>query len=385
MLVLSLTGSYPSGHSEAFTGLANGLSHRPRDGSVVSSVHCMNDPQPEGHMASHIGRRKFLATLLGGAATAWPLAARAQQSERVRRIGVLVDTAENNSDGQTRIAAFRQVLQEHGWTEDRNIHIDVRWGGGDVERTRAYAAELVGLKPDVVFAYAAAQLASLFRETRTIPIVFVGASAPVEDGYVASFARPGGNITGFTMYEPSMVGKWLVALKEIAPAVVRVALIVNPDTAPLRGTFFLREFETAAAALGIEPITRLVHSADEINSAMAALGQAPNSGLIVAPDTFTTSHRELFIALAERNRVPAIYASRQFSASGGLMSYGPDYVDTVRRAASYVNRILRGENPAELPVQAPTKFEMVVNLKTARALGLNVPPSMLVRADEVIE
>jgi len=335
-------------------------------------------------MASHIARRKFLATLLGGAAAAWPLAARAQQ-ERMRRIGVLVDTAENNSDGQTRIAAFRQVLQEHGWTEDRNIHIDVRWGGGDVERTRAYAAELVRLKPDVVFAYAAAQLASLFRETRTIPIVFVGASAPVEDGYVASFARPGGNITGFTMYEPSMVGKWLVALKEIAPAVVRVALIVNPDTAPLRGTFFLREFETAAAALGIEPITRLVHSADEINSAMAALGQAPNSGLIVAPDTFTTTNRELFIALAERNRVPAIYASRQFPASGGLMSYGPDYVDTVRRAASYVNRILRGENPAELPVQAPTKFEMVVNLKTARALGLNVPSSMLVRADEVIE
>jgi putative tryptophan/tyrosine transport system substrate-binding protein len=328
-------------------------------------------------------RREFI-TLLGGAA-AWPLAARAQQRDGVRRIAVLMDTEETNTDGQARIAAFRQGLQQLGWTEDRNIRIDLRWGGGDVERTRAYAAELVGLKPDVIFAYAVAQLAPLSRETHEIPIVFCGASAPVADGFVASFARPGGNITGFTQYEPSMVGKWLGALKEIAPAVARVAIIVNPETAPLHGTFYLREFETAAGTFHIEPLTRFVHSAADIEAVVAALGQAPNSGLIVAPETFTTANRALLIALAERHRVPAIYGIRQFPASGGLMSYGPDTVDTVRRAASYVDRILRGEKPAELPVQAPTKFEFVINAKTAKALGLEVPPTLLVRADEVIE
>jgi putative ABC transport system substrate-binding protein len=335
-------------------------------------------------MTFGIARRDFI-TLLGGAAATWPLAARAQQRDGVRRIAVLMDTEETNTDGQARIAAFRQGLQQLGWTEDRNIRIDLRWGGGDVERTRAYAAELVGLKPDVIFAYAVAQLAPLSRETRTIPIVFCGASAPVEDGFIASFAHPGGNITGFTLYEPSMVGKWLGALKEIAPATGRVAIVVNPATAPLRGTFYLREFETAAATFGVKPITNFVHSAADIEAAMAALGQAPNSGVIVAPETFTTAHRELFIALAERHRVPAIYGLRQFPATGGLMSYGPDTVDTVRRAASYVDRILRGEKPAELPVQAPTKFEFVINAKTAKALGLEIPPTLLARADEVIE
>jgi ABC-type uncharacterized transport system substrate-binding protein len=330
-------------------------------------------------------RRRDFITLLGGAAAAWPLAARAQQGDGMRRIAALMDTAENNSEGQARIAAFRQGLQQLGWTEGRNIRLDLRWGGGDVERTRTHAAELVGLRPDVIFAYAVAQLAPLARETRTIPIVFVGASAPVADGFVATFARPGGNITGFTQYEPSMVGKWLGALKEIAPAVARVAIVVNPETAPMRGTFYLREFESAAAALGVEPITRFVHSANDIEAAVTALGQAPNSGLIVAPETFTTANRELFIALAERNRVPAIYALRQFPATGGLMSYGPDTVDTVRRAAGYIDRILRGEKPAELPVQAPTKFEFVINAKTAKALGLELPPTLLVRADEVIE
>jgi putative ABC transport system substrate-binding protein len=333
-------------------------------------------------------RRRELITFLGGAAASslsWPLAARAQQGDGMRRIAALMDTEESNSDGQARIAAFRQGLQQLGWTQGRNIRIDLRWGGGDVERTRAYAAELVDLKPAAIFAYAVAQLAPLARETRTIPIVFVGASAPVEDGFVASFARPGGNITGFTQYEPSMVGKWLGALKEIAPAVARVAIVVNPETAPQRGTFYLREFETAAATLGIEPITRFVHSATDIEAAMAALGRAPNSGLIVAPETFTTANRELFIALAERHRVPAIYGLRQFPATGGLMSYGPDTVDTVRRAATYIDRILRGEKPAELPVQAPTKFEFVINAKTAKALGLELPPTLLIRADEVIE
>jgi ABC-type uncharacterized transport system substrate-binding protein len=333
---------------------------------------------------NQLRRREFIE-LLGGAALAWPLVAYAQQGDRMRRIAAFMDTEETNSDGQARIAAFRQGLQQFGWTEGRNIQIELRWGGGDVERTRGFAAELVHLKPDVIFAYANAQLAPLSRETHTIPIVFVGASAPVEDGFVASFARPGGNITGFTMYEPSMVGKWLGTLKEIAPALARVAIIVNPETAPLRGTFFLREFESAAATLSIEPITRFVLSAGDIEAAMAALGQASNSGLIVAPETFTTTNRELFIALAERHRVPAIYGLRQFPATGGLMSYGPDYFDTVRRATSYIDRILRGEKPAELPVQAPTKFEFVINAKTAKALGLELPPTLLIRADEVIE
>jgi putative ABC transport system substrate-binding protein len=329
-------------------------------------------------------RRRDFITLLGGAA-AWPLAARAQQPDGMRRIAALIDTDESNSDGQTRVAALRQTLQQLGWTEGRNIQIDLRWGGGDVERTRGFAAELVRLAPDVIFAYAKAQLAPLARETRTIPIIFCGASAPVEDGFIASFAHPGGNITGFTQYEPSMVGKWLGALKEIAPALDRVAIVVNPETAPLRGTFYLREFETAAATFGVKPITNFVHSAADIEASMAALGQAPNSGVIVAPETFTTAHRQLFIALAERNRVPAIYGLRQFPATGGLMSYGPDTVDTVRRAAGYIDRILRGEKPAELPVQAPTKFEFVINAKTAKALGLELPPALLIRADEVIE
>jgi len=330
-----------------------------------------------------MNRREFI-TLLGGAA-AWPMVARGQQRDGMRRIVMLMDTTESNPEGQARVAAFRQGLRQLGWTEGRNVQIDLRWGGGDVERTRAYAAELVGLKPDVIFAYAVAQLAPLARETRTIPIVFCGASAPVADGFVASFARPGGNITGFTQYEPSMVGKWLGALKEIAPALARVAITVNPETAPQRGTFFLREFETAATTFRIEPITSFVSSAADIEAAVAALGQKPNSGLIVAPETFTTANRELFVTLADRYRLPAIFGLRQFPASGGLMSYGPDSVDTVARAAGYVDRILRGEKPAELPVQAPTKFEFVINAKTAKALGLELPPTLLIRADEVIE
>jgi putative tryptophan/tyrosine transport system substrate-binding protein len=328
-------------------------------------------------------RRDFM-TLLGGA-SAWPLAARAQQSDRVRRIGMLMDTTEDNAEGQARVAAFRQQLKALGWTEGRNIRIDLRWGGGDVERIRGYAAELVGLAPDALFAYANAELRPLTQATRTIPIIFVGASAPVEDGYVASFAHPGGNITGFTQYEPSMVGKWLAALKEISPAIKHVALMVNPDTAPLRGTFYLRAFATAAATFAVEPSTTFVHSASEIEAAMTALAAQPNGALIVAPEAFTTNNRELIIALAAKLRLLATYGLRQFPVSGGLLSYGPDTVETVRQAATYVDRILHGEKPAELPVQTPTKFELVVNLKTARALGLTIPESFLVRADEVIE
>jgi ABC-type uncharacterized transport system substrate-binding protein len=332
-------------------------------------------------------RREFIS--LFGRAVALPMisarVARAQQRDGMRRIAALMDTAADNREGQARVAAFREGLRQHGRTEGQNIQIDLRWGGGDVARTQAYAAELVNRKPDVIFAYAKAQLEPLSHATRTIPIVFCGASAPVVDGFVASFARPGGNITGFTQYEPSMVGKWLGALKEIAPALARVAIVVNPDTSPMHGTFYLQEFATAAASFHIEPITSFVHSPADIEAAMAALVQKPSGGLIVAPETFTTAHRQLFIALAERHKLPAIYGLRQFPATGGLMSYGPDTVDTVRRAADYVDRILRGEPPAELPVQAPTKFEFVINAKTAKALGLTIPESFLVRADEVIE
>ena len=330
-------------------------------------------------------RRRDFISICSGAAVAWPLMARAQQPEHVRRIGVLMPFATDSAEAKGIVAALRQGLRELGWTEGRNIRVEYRWGGGDVERTRAYAKELVGLSPDVIFAFFNAQLAPISRETRTIPVVFVGASDPVGAGYVASFARPGGNITGFTLYEPSLAGKWLGVLKEIAPGVARVAIMVNPDTAILRGTFYSRAFETAAATLKVEPVTATVHSAGDIEAAIAALGQHPDNGLIVAPDTFTVTHAELIITLAARHRLPAVYAFRENAIVGGLISYGPDTLDTVQRSASYIDRILKSEKPGDLPVQAPTKFELVVNLKTARALGLTIPESFLLRADSVIE
>jgi len=329
-------------------------------------------------------RRDFI-TLLGGAAVSWPLKARAQQPERVRRVGALMPFSADDTEAKAIVAAIRQGLEELGWTDGRNIRIDYRWGGRNVERTRAYAVELVGLSPDLIFAFFNAQLAPLSRETRTIPIIFVGASDPIGAGYVASFARPGGNITGFTLYEPSLVGKWLGVLKEIAPAVARVAIMVNPDTAILRGTFYLRAFETAAATFNVEPIITKVLSVSDIEAATMALGQQPHSGLIVAPDTFTLTHAGLITALAARHRLPAVYGFRQSAAIGGLISYAPDTLDTVKRSASYIDRILKGEKPGDLPVQAPAKFELVVNLKTAKALDLTVPPGMLMAADEVIE
>ena len=332
----------------------------------------------------HMSRREFI-TLLGGVAVAWPLAARAQQPERMRRIGVLMDTAANNTEGQERFAAFRQVLRERGWVEDRNIQIDVRWPVGDMVRAQAYATELVAFAPDAIFAIANAQIRPLSRETRIIPIVFLGASDPVGAGYVESIARPGGNITGFTLFEPTMAGKWLSALKEVAPAVTRIAMMVNPDTGTLEGKFYLPEFETSAAALSIEPETAVVRNRSDIEKVIVALGQRPNNALIVAPDGFTQAYDTFIVSLAARHRVPTVFGVGNFARSGGLMSYGPDFVDTCRRAATYVDRILRGEKPADLPVQAPTKFELVINLNTARALGLEVPPSLLARADEVIE
>ena len=326
-------------------------------------------------------RREFV-TLVGGAAATWPFATRAQQARRSRSVAALWPFAETDAEGQAQFAAFRDGLREFGWAD---LRVESRWGGGDVERTRASAAELVALAPDVIFAYFNAQLAPLSRATRSIPIVFVGASDPVGAGYVASLPRPGGNITGFTLYEPSLAGKWLGVLKEVTPGLARVGLLINPDTAILRGTMYTQAFETAAASLGIEPIMANVFSPADIEAAIASLGSKPGSGLISAPDTFSEINSDLIVSLAARHRVPAVYAISRFARIGGLMSYGPNTPDAVRRAASYVDRILRGEKPADLPVQAPVKFDLVVNIKAAKALGLTLPESFLLRADEVIE
>jgi putative tryptophan/tyrosine transport system substrate-binding protein len=329
-------------------------------------------------------RRREFISLLGGA-SAWPLAVRAQQAERVRFVGILMDTAESNQEGRTRIAAFGQSLHAIGWMEGRNIRIDRRWAGGDVDRARRYAEELVGLKPDVIFTFGNAQLRPLSYATHRIPIVFVGASDPVGAGYAGSFARSGGNITGFILFEPSMAGKWMAMLKEIAPAVSRAAIMVNPDTGMQQGRFYVNEFEKAAAAVKVAATTSIVRSAHDIEQAIAALGQRRDSGLIVAPDGFIQAYDTFIVALTTQHRVPAIYGLGNFAKLGGLASYGPDLVDAARRAAGYVDRILKGEKPADLPVEAPTKYELAINLKTAKALGLDVPPTLLGRADEVIE
>ena len=327
-------------------------------------------------------RRREFVGLLGGVAAAWPLLAQAQQAGRTRRVAALWPFNEADSDGQAALAALRAGLRELGWVD---IAIESRWGGGSVERTRGYAAELVGLSPDVIFAYFNAQLSPLSRQTRTVPIVFVGASDPVGAGYVASLSRPGGNITGFTLYEPTLAGKWLGVLKEVTPGLARVALLINPDTAVLRGTFYTQAFESAASTLGVEPIMAKVFSISDIDAAVQSLAKQPGSGLIVAPDTFSEVNGDLIVLLASQHRVPAVYAISRYARRGGLISYGPNLPDAVKRAATYLDRILRGEKPAELPVQAPVKFDLVVNLKTARALGLSVPESFLLRADEVIE
>jgi putative ABC transport system substrate-binding protein len=326
-------------------------------------------------------RREFVG-LIGAAAAMWPLFAQAQQAGRPRRIAALWPFNATDPDGQSALAALHAGLRELGWGD---IAIESRWGGGNIERTRGYAAELVGLSPDVIFAYFNAQLGPLSRETRTIPIVFVGASDPVGAGYVASLSRPGGNITGFTLYEPTLAGKWLGVLKEVTPGLARVALLINPDTAVLRGTFYTQAFDTAASTLGVEPIMAKVFSASDIDAAVQSLAKQPGSGLIVAPDTFSEVNGDLIVSLASQHRVPTVYAISRYAKRGGLMSYGPNLPDAVKRAATYIDRILRGEKPAELPVQAPVKFDLVVNLKTARALGLSVPESFLLRADEVIE
>jgi putative ABC transport system substrate-binding protein len=328
-----------------------------------------------------IRRREFI-TVLGGAA-AWPLAARAQQGDRVRRIGVLMPVDQNDPVGKPAIAAFTQALAGLGWTEGRNVRMDLRWHGYDINRIRALAQELVGLQPDIILATTTSTTVALQRETRTIPIVFAGLGDPVASGIVPRLNQPGGNITGFALFEATLAGKWLELLSDIAPGLKRAAIMFNPDTAP--ASAYMPSFETAARSLKVAPITAPVHSDLEIEAAIIALGREPGGGLVVIPDGFIFVHRVPLILAAARNNVPAVYLLSEYVRDGGLLSYGPDRVDSYRRAATYVDRILRGAKPAELPVQLPTKFEMVVNLKTAKALGLAIPPSIMLRADEVIE
>jgi ABC-type uncharacterized transport system substrate-binding protein len=329
-------------------------------------------------------RREFIRTL-GGAVVAWPLAARAQQSEQMRRIGVLMGYAENDPEGEARVAAFREGLQNLGWVEGRNIRIDTRWATpGDAESRQRFAQELVALRPDLILSHGTPTTATLLQQTRTIPILFAGVSDPVGSGFVASFPRPGGNVTGFITMEPTMAGKWLELLKEIAPRVARVALLFNPATAPY-AEYWLNPFKAAAASFALEAIVAPVRDTSELESVLAAQAREPNGGLIAIPDTFLAAHRAEVTSLAARYRLPAVYAFRYFADVGGLMSYGSDQIDDYRRSATYADRILKGAKPSEFPVQAPIKFELVINLKTAKALGLTVPPMLLARADEVIE
>ena len=334
-------------------------------------------------MASHIGRRKLLATL-GGAAAAWPLVARAQQREQMRRIGVLMNLGSDDAEGQARNAAFLQGLQELGWTVGRNVRIEYRWGAGDAELFRRYASELVALAPDVILAVGGAVLPSLLQATRTVPIVFTGTPDPVGAGFVESLARPGGNVTGFTPFlEFGISAKWLELLKEIAPHVTRAAVIRDPAIAG--GTGQLGAIQSVAPSLGVELRPIGVRDAGEIERAITAFARSPNGGLIVTGSTLVLVHRNLIVTLAARHKLPAVYYYPIFAAAGGLIAYGPDQIDQYRQAAGYVDRILKGEKPADLPVQAPTKYELAINLKTAKALGLTVPDSLLARADEVIE
>ena len=331
-------------------------------------------------------RRRSFITLLGGAAAAWPLAARAQEAVRVRRVCALMggSNADTDLDGRAWFSAFRQGLQELGWVEGRNLHTDYRWPAGDVDRMRVIAKDCIDLKPEVLFAGNTPSVVALLRETRTIPIVFTNLSDPVGTGLIASLARPGGNATGFTAFEYSLAGKWLEMLKEIAPAVTRVALPFNLETAPY-AKHYLSFIETAAPAFGVVVNAASIRSVGEMEAAIEAHAREPGGGLVVLPDTFTFTHRGPLITAAARFRLPAIYAVRGQATDGGLVSYGPHTGDLYRRAASYDDRILRGANPAELPIQQPTKFELVINLKTARALSVTVPSTLLARADEVIE
>jgi putative ABC transport system substrate-binding protein len=329
-------------------------------------------------------RREFM-TLVGGAA-AWPLVARAQQGELVRRIGVLASLAEDHPEMKLRVAAFREGLERLGWSEGRNVRIDYRFasaGSPNADQARPLAKELLALQPDVIVAQSTPVTAAFQRESDAIPIVFIFVNDPIGSGFAASLARPGGNLTGFSLFEAGVAGKWLAMLKEIAPHMRRAALLINPNTTSF--AHYLREVEALARSLAIELVQDHVETAADIERTVESFAQVPNGGLVVPPDGTLNAHRDLIVALAARYRLPAVYPFRHFVAAGGLMSYGIDYVDPCRQAATYVDRILRGAKPADLPVQSPSKYETVLNLKTAKALGLTVPPCLLVAADEVIE
>jgi putative tryptophan/tyrosine transport system substrate-binding protein len=326
-------------------------------------------------------RREFIAAL--GGAAAWPTVARAQQAEHVHRIGVITSSGPSDQEGQSAVAAFQEELRKLGWIE-RNSKIEIRWTAADVGLMERFAKELVTLQPDLILTSSTAATAAMLQQTRTIPIVFVLVADPVGNGFVASLPRPGGNLTGFTPIIGSLGGKWVELLKEIAPRVARITLLYNPPTAPFIGAF-LGPFKAAAASVGAEAVVSSVNDIPSVQSLVITEAREPGSGLVVIPDAFTVHHRAEITALTARYHVPAVYWSRSFAEVGGLISYGPFIVDEYRRAASYADRILRGEKPAALPVQAPTKFDLVVNLKSAKELGLDVPPALLARADEVIE
>jgi putative ABC transport system substrate-binding protein len=327
-------------------------------------------------------RRREFISLLGGAA-AWPVAAWGQQGDRVRRIGVLSTQADNDPDARSRIAAFRQQLQQLGWTDGRNVRIDERWAGGDVERSRRYAAELVALAPDVILVSATLALSSVMKTTRTVPIVFTSIPDPVGGGFVDSLARPGGNATGFMPFEYGLSVKWLELLKQIAPAVTRAAVLRDLDN-PAGGAQF-GAIQAVSSSLGMEVSPIDVRDFSEIERRVASFARSPNGGLIVTGSAAATVHRHLFATLAAQHKLPAVYPNRFFVAQGALISYGPNFMDQYGQAADYVDRILKGAKPADMPVQAPTKYELAINRKTANALGLSVPPMLLARADEVIE
>src|SRR5262245_39805706 len=326
-------------------------------------------------------RRRGFITLIGGAVT-WPLAAQAQQPDRVRRIGVLMSLTADDPEGQPRVTAFRRGLQDLGWTEGRNLQIDVRWGMGDADLHRKYAAELVALAPDVILAAGVPIVRALQQASRTVPIVFAQSIDPVGAGVVAGLARPGGNTTGFMSYEYNLSGKWLELLKEVAPRVTRLAIVRDSSTATGIGQWAV--IQAMASSFGMELSPVEVRDAGEIERDISEFARG-SGGLIATVSARVNVHRELIVALAARHKLPAVYNARYFVTGGGLISYGPDYVDQYRRAAGYVDRILKGEKPGELPVQAPTKYDLAINLKTAKPLGLDVPPTLLARADEVIE
>ena len=327
-------------------------------------------------------RREFI-TLLGGAA-AWPFAVSAQGPERMRRIGVLMGFGESDRQGRAFVAAFRDELQKLGWVEGRNIRIDIRWAAGDTALMQQFAKELVALQPDLILSHLTPTTTALLQQTRIIPIVFALVADPIGSGFVASFARPGGNVTGFIFTEPTMAGKWLELLKEIAPGVTRVAMMFNPATATY-AEYWLNPFKAAAVSFAMEAIAAPVRDRSELETVIAAQARDPNGSLISMPDSFADAHRVEIISLAARYRLPAVYPYRFFTELGGLLSYGVDVTDNFRRAATYADRILKGEKPSDLPVQAPVKFELVINLKAAKTLGLTVPLALQVAADEVIE